>query len=63
MLKSPGIPIQIGQNCSQPVFASWYNNIDCNNGRRVKKGEEFKALYYTSAMASCNDYVTIRDYI
>ena len=29
----------------------------------MRKGEELKALYYASAAASCNNYVTIRDII
>ena len=28
-----------------------------------KKGKEFKTSYYASATASCDDYVTICDYI
>ena len=29
----------------------------------MRKGEELKAPHYASATASCDDYVTIYDYI
>ena len=62
MLESPGIPIQIGQNRSQPVFASWYDDIDFDFKKGVRKGEELKAPRYASAAATC-DYITTRDII
>ena len=63
VLESPGIPIQIGQNRSQPVFASWYDDVDCLFlGKGVRKGEELKAPRYASA-AAIRDYIIARDII
>ena len=36
LLELLGIPIRIGQNRNQPVFASWYDDV----GLILKKGEE-----------------------
>ena len=51
MLVSPGIPIRIGRNRSQPVFAGWYDDswlILLN----TKKGEELKVPHHASAAAT-----------
>jgi hypothetical protein len=61
-LVSLGIPIRIGQNRSQPVFASWYDDVDWFL-ERVRKGEELKAPRHASAAASCDDHVTTYDII
>ena len=62
MLELLGIPIWIGQNRGQPVFASWYDDIDCYFRKGVRKGEEFKALYYASAAAT-RDYIIVYNII
>ena len=62
MLESPGIPIWIGQNRSQPVFASWYDDVDCFLWKGVRKGEELKAFHYASA-AAIRDYIIACDII
>ena len=62
MLVSPGIPIQIGQNRSQPVFTSWYDDVNWFF-KRVRKGEELKTPRHASAAASYNDHVTTYDII
>ena len=62
MLESPGIPIRIGQNRSQPVFASWYDDVDCSSKKGVRKGEELKAPRYASATLT-RDYIITRDII
>ena len=58
MLELLGIPIQIGQNCSQLVFTSWYDDVDYSFKKRVRKGEELKTPYYASAMLIYN-YIII----
>ena len=62
VLVSLGIPIQIGRNRSQPVFASWYDDVNWLL-ERVRKGEELKAPRHASAAALCDDYVTTYDII
>ena len=62
VLESLGIPIWIGQNRSQLVFASWYDDVDCCSKKGVRKGEELKAPRYTSAMLT-RDYIIICDII
>ena len=62
MLESPGIPIWIGQNRSQPVFASWYNDIDYDYSKGVRKGEELKASRYINAAVTRN-YIIIYNII
>ena len=58
LLELLGIPIWIGQNRSQPVFASWYDDVDCDIIKRGKEGEELKTPHYASTAAIYNYIIT-----
>ena len=58
-MESLGIPIWIGRNRNQPVFASWYDDIDWF----LKKGKELKAPHHANAAALCDDYITAHNII